>query len=383
MRLRPHVLGALIRKDASRLLHNGPALMLLGLFVLVAILVASSGLLEAQTRDTSASQGSSHAAWIVYWEPSDWIEHLKFRAPEELAIRFIAAGEVDTDAYPPNICVIELRPLVRDPGRQQIRHHVQYRFPGSDPSVLWPVTRWFLSASIEHFAEMPQFFETIKPLAPVARAEAARAALERTSIADVLSPTLIGVALLTSIQFFAACGLLVSLTAQERERGALRALLLTPATYGEFVVSKAMLHGGLALSISAIVMTALQPAVLNSVLFWSTTAATTCGYFAVGLLIASFANNQTAPNLLSFAYLLLIGTLNLLGSRLEAFQFLSALTFERYGLLFTLASLNNPDISAQDSLNVLRSTGFRMLTLLSVGLLCAATFVGSRRLRSA
>ncbi|MEM6673142.1 MAG: ABC transporter permease subunit [Planctomycetota bacterium] len=380
MRLRPHVVLALARKDVSRLVRNGPALMLLGLFVLVAFLAASSGLVDEEQGD-APSAASAASSWIVYWEDDEWVELLKHRAPPELGIQFFAASELSGGGdYPPGTCIIELRPRMVDRGRKQIRRQVRYRYPGSDPAVLWPVTRWFLSVSIEHFGDMPQLFETIQPLEPPTGADRARAALERVSVADVLNLSLLGTALLTTILFFAACGLLVSLTAQERERGALRALLLTPATFFEYVLAKGIVHGALALLTSALVVAALQPAALTSLLYWSTMFALTCGYFAVGLLISSFAKNQTAPNLLSFAYLMAIGALNLLAFRFEAFQALSALTFERYGLAFTLASLNDPHLSLEASLNLMRTQEFRTLVLLTSGLLVLAFVVGSRRL---
>ncbi|MEM9380508.1 MAG: hypothetical protein AAGB93_11215 [Planctomycetota bacterium] len=381
MRLRPHVVTALVRKDVARLVRNGPALMLLGLFVLVAFLSASSGIVEEERRD-STSAGEPGGSWIVYWQDGPWVELLKKRAPVELAIRFVEASEVTPAGYPPNACIIELRPPMIDRGRGQVRRQVRYRHPGTDPAVLWPVTRWFLSVSIEHFGEMPQLFETIQPLAPPTGAERRRAALEQVSMADVLSLSLLGTALLTSILFFAACGLMVSLTAQERERGALRALLLTPATFFEFVLAKAAVHFALALGASTLVMAALRPAVLSSPLFWATLIAVTTGYFAIGLLIAAFARNQAAPNLLSFAYLMAIGALNLLGVRFEAFQSLSSFTFERHGLVLTLTSLNNPGLDLASSLAVVRSTDFRMLTLLVSGLLLVAFFVGSKKMQS-
>lgn len=380
MRLRPHVVRALVRKDVARLLRNGPAFMLIGLFVVVAVLLASSGLVPDEPQQ-SAPSAAPEASWIVYWEDSEWIRRLEQRAPPELDITFVDASKLRSFSYPPNTCVIEIRSLLLDEQRRQMRRHVQYRYPGSDPSVLFPVTRWFLSASLEHFGNVPQLFETIQPLAPPTESEDRRDALEEVSVADVLSPSLIGTVLLTTVLFFTACGLLVSLTAQERERGALRALLLTPATYFEFVLAKFVVHGGLALGTCALVMAALQPAVLGSVLFWGTVFASTCGYFAVGLLIASFARNQAAPNLLSFAYLMLIGALNLLSQRFEAFQFVSALTFERYGLVLTLASLDHPELTAAQSLDAMRSPDFRMLVLLSAGLLLIAAFVGARRMR--
>ncbi|MEM8712913.1 MAG: ABC transporter permease subunit [Planctomycetota bacterium] len=384
MRLRPYIIGALLKKDIARLLRNGPALMLIGLVVIVSLLAGSSGIAEpANPQQASRVAAGDALSWIVYWEDSPWVEQLKLRAPDELRIKFVEGEPNKVPDYPPNVCVVELRPEMIDRGRGQIRRQVRYRYPGSDPAVLWPVTRWFLSVSLEHFADMPQLFETIQPLAPPAggqRSGTGQSALERLSVADVLSLPLIGTALLTTILFFSACGLLVTMTAQERERGALRALLLTPATYFEFVVSKGILHGALALGGSAVVVAALLPSALTSLLFWGTIVTLTCGYFSVGLLLAAFARSQAAPNLLSFAYMLFVGALNLLGARLESFQHLSSLTFERYGLMFTITSLTHRDLGAADSLGLMRSTPFQAMVLLVCGLLAIATFVGSKRL---
>ncbi len=383
MRLRLYVLRTLVWKDVARLVRNGPALMLLGLLVLVAFLVGSSGLVQDEAPEESATARAVPGATIVYWEEDDWVRDLRSRAPESLGIRFLDFAAIGSEDYTGSSCVIELRPSVYDAEADVNRRQVRYRYPGSDPTVLWPVTRWFLSASVAHFGEEPRFFETVQPLQPPPTKSApARSALEDVTVADLVSLPLVGTALLTTIQFFAACGLLVSLTAQERERGALRALLSTPATFFELVLAKGVVHGGLALGTSALVVGALRPAVLGSPLFWATMLPLTAGYFAVGLLIASFAKNQAAPNLLSFAYLLMIGALNLMGVRFEAFRFLSSLTFERYGLLFTLTSLSNPDLGVLASLRVMLTTDFPKLVMLSTGLLLIGGFVGSRRMRA-
>ncbi|MEO1530059.1 MAG: hypothetical protein AAFX06_31990 [Planctomycetota bacterium] len=385
--MRPYIVAALVRKDFARLVRNGPALMLLGMFVLVGILVASSGLANDTKQSDSAEstpESTRGASWIVYLknEDPDWIRLLKRRTPREFDLRFVEVAQFDADAYPTNVCVIELHEPRFFDDRQQVRRPIHYRYPGADPEVLWPVSRWFLSVSLEHFGKMGQFFETSQPLTQPTQANTTRTALENVSIADILSVTLIGTALLTTIQFFSACGLLVSLTAQERERGALRALLLTPANYFEFIASKAVVHMGLALATSAFVVAAIQPATLGSPLLWGTMIGQTCGYFSVGLLIASFAKNQAAPNLLTFGYLLAIGTLYLLAYRFQSFQILSALTFERYGLLLTITSLNLADLSLESSLSAMRSLPFRMLILLSGGLFLIATALGSSRLRA-
>ena len=103
MRIRPSLIFALARKDIARLLRNGPALMLLGLFIVVSLLFASSGLVEEKDQESVTSTPTEQRAlsWIVYWDDSPWIEFLKERAPEKLAIRFVAASQIDTDAYPP------------------------------------------------------------------------------------------------------------------------------------------------------------------------------------------------------------------------------------------------------------------------------------------
>ncbi len=385
MKLRPHVLRALVRKDVARLLRNGPALMMLGLLVIVAFVTASSGLVE-EAHAAPAAAEREPIPWIVYWDDNDWIRTLKRRARGRIELRFVDATELGSDPYPPDALVIEVRQPVLDRrngvGRGVTRQHIRYRYPGSDPNALWPVTRWFLSASTAYFGEIPQFLETIEPITPPTRAQRTQAALESVSIADVLSLPLIATALLTMIQFFGACGLLVSLTAQERERGTLRALLLTPASFFEFMFSKALVHGGLAIGTSALAISALQPAALSSPLFWTTMVVMTCGYLAVGTLITSFAKNQAAPNLLSFAYLLVVGAMNLLAHRFEAFQFLSSLSFERYGLLFTIASLEQATSETASTASLLGSRQFFMFALIAIGLLLIATFVGQRRMRA-
>ncbi len=389
MKLRPYVILALARKDLARLIRNGPALMLLGLFVIVAILLASSGLVEetpqpqVPQQEQTNSKETREAAWIVYEQDDDkgWINLLKRRAPKELGIRFVEREQITEEDIPPDLCVIQIRKPMYFKDRDAMRRLIQYRHPGSDPNVLWPVSRWFLSVSLEHFGKMPQFFETIESVQLPAQEGGSRAALENVSLADMLKISLIGTVLLTSIQFFAACGLLVSLAAQEREKGSLRALLLTPATYFEFVASKALVHGGLAIGTSVLVVLAINLSVLASLLFWTTIFLATMGYFALGLLITSFAKNQTAPNLLSFTYLLAIGTLNLLSMRFEVFQLLSALTFERYGLVFTYLSLNSGGVGLEASLAVMRLPGFLIMATLCLGLFLLATAIGARRLR--
>ena len=134
MRFRPHVLRTLVMKDVARLLRNGPALMLLGLMVVVALLVGSSGIVEDTESEVVAAETARKEAWFVYQEKNSWVEHLERRAPQELGLRFLAASEAPTP-YPANASVIELRSPLQDPGGF-VRQHVRYHYPGSDPLSL-------------------------------------------------------------------------------------------------------------------------------------------------------------------------------------------------------------------------------------------------------
>ena len=72
MRMRPSLIFALVRKDIARLLRTGPALMLLGLFIVVSLLFASSGLVEEKDQEnvTSTTTEKRALSWIVYWDDS-------------------------------------------------------------------------------------------------------------------------------------------------------------------------------------------------------------------------------------------------------------------------------------------------------------------------
>lgn len=394
MKFRPYVIHALIRKDAIRLVRNGPALMLLCLFVVFALLVASSGLTDGNSKSSEPTKkpqqlvSKGEKNWIIYDSNDDieWIEYLKRHSPKSLGIRFVNASDLNAETYPAGISVIEISPPSVVKGQRRLRRQIHYRYPGTDPNVLWPVSRWFLASSLKYFSQTPAFAESVSPLAVPeggsSRRKVLRATWEELSIADILNVPLIGTSLLTAIQFFSACGLLVSLTVQERSRGALRAVLLTPASFIEFVISKAIVHFGLAIGFSVLVVAALQPGALTSLLFWGTMVFQTGGYFSLGLLIASLTKSETAPNLLSFAYLLLIGTIHLLSMRFGLFQILAGLTIERYGLIFTITSLNAYNLTPSDSLRVMATPPFRMLILLSFSLLMVATITGARRMRT-
>ena len=115
MRLRPYVLRTLVWKDMARLVRNGPALMLLGLMVIVAFLVGSSGLVE-QGAAQPAVKKKAPSAMVLFWEDSEWVDYLKSKAPPELGIQFVAFADLGSENYRAGscVCLLYTSPSPRD-----------------------------------------------------------------------------------------------------------------------------------------------------------------------------------------------------------------------------------------------------------------------------
>lgn len=333
--MRASILIALLGKDAKRLSRNAPACLLLAFLVLIAVLVSATGPTLAPEPPPEAQAVPGAKCWIVYDAESPWVTRLRRTAPESLDVAFVDAsrfGGFADDAsipYPPGVSGIELR------GRTASgQEHVRYRHPGSDPSVLWPWARWFLSQSSAYFSGMPAFFEDVVPIAGPPRP-----AVEDLAVGDLLTVPLLATMLLLSTQFFAALALLVSFASQEREHGTLRAVALTRARPVELLVARYLFHAALSVGLCVIVVALLDGQILARPLFFATVTLTTLGFLAIGTLLASLARSHSAASLLSFAYLMGIGIVFFLSTKFAGFAVVREALFEPYALTFTLVSV--------------------------------------------
>ena len=121
---------------------------------------------------------------------------------------------------------------------------------------------------------------------------------------DLVKTEVIGTTLLLMVQFFACCHLLVSFTAEDRERKTLNALALSPAGLAEIMLSKAAFHLCLSLAGSALITVIISPAALTRPVLWVTIFITSVAMMSVGTCIATLARNQAAAGMLALCYMM-------------------------------------------------------------------------------
>jgi ABC-type transport system involved in multi-copper enzyme maturation permease subunit len=370
MIVRPHILRILLGKELRRFKKNPTAIMLFGLLTLIAVLMAAG----APRPDAGKSATQPATCWVVYWEQSPWIEHLQQRLPDQLPVRIVSESRIprvgDELLYPPGDCAIEVYANV--PDREGILHsRIRYRYSGADETMLWPYARWFWSATVEHFGNTPEFIQEVEPLTPRSSV-AAVSQLAHASISELFTVDLIGTMLLFVVQFFTCCHLLVAFTSQDRERGVLRALGLTPATPTELLMAKFIFHLGLSLAASGLIVGILRPQALAEPILWFTLICASLGFLAVGTIIVSLARTQATAGLLTLCYMLGTGVVFFLASELSTFALVQQAMFERYSFPLTFFSLRYP--------NQLPTTpGMAYLAVLVAIWMYAACYVFHRR----
>ena len=340
MTLRTEMIRVLLGRELLRLRKNPTPLFLLGLAVAIALLTAGS--VPRKMADTNRPAGST--CWIVYEQNDPWIEHLYVRLSRDPSFRFVHTVDLAHPGlridYPPGVCAIEIHTKAKD-GLDVGPLQIRYRHFGADDSVLWPFARRFWAVTTEHYGKLPRIVDEIAPIA--APAPATRATmLATTRISEVVTIELVGTILLFFVQFLCCCHLFVSFTSQDRERGTLSALALTPIHAGELLAAKSILHLGLSLGSSAAVIAILKPAALGTPGLWWTLFAASCGFLAVGTLITALSRTQSTAALLTLCYMLVSGVIFSLADEFSLFASLKQLMFENHSLTLTYVNLSRP-----------------------------------------
>lgn len=332
MMVRSSILQVLLAKERLRLRKQPMALMLLGLLAAVSILIATGG----PQLQGGADKSKVPTCWIVYDAENPWIQHLKQHLPERPPIKIVAASKMprrgEHFAYPSGDGALELY-------TQNRRHpRIVLRYPGQQPSILWPHTQWFWGETVAFIGETPAFDQVFVPIGR-SSPQSPSDILRQTSLSDLMTIEMIGSLLMFAVQFFCCVHLLISFTAQERERGTLLALALTPASLPEILLAKCLFHGGLSLAMCATIVAILKPVALAQPLLWITLLVTTIGFLSVGVLIASLAKTQATAALLTLCYMLGIALIFHLSRGWAAFAMVRELMFEHNGFLLVHASL--------------------------------------------
>ena len=331
MIVRPRFLKILFNREMLRLRKNPSALLLIGLLTAISLLLSLSRPAPKPVMN----------CWVVYADESPWIEQLRRTAQRNKQIRVVAMSDVksvsDWRVYPPTDCAIEI--LSEPPSKPVIR----FLYPGNDPNVLSPFLQWFWPATVEHFGSTPPFMQQTLPVTGSSRG-ATMERLKQSSLTDLMNEEFVATILLIIVLFVTCCHLQVSFTSQDRERGTLMALALSPATPTELLVSRYLFHLSLALSASVAIIGILRPTALGHLSLWLTIILASSGMVSVGTVIASLSRTQSAAGVLSLCYMLVGGVVFYLATKFSAFVTLKEASFEShcFPLLFLSLKQNLP-----------------------------------------
>ncbi len=166
--------------------------------------------------------------------------------------------------------------------------------------------------------------------------------LDDTSVADLVKTELIGSVMLLIVMFFSCCHLLVSFTAQDRERGTLTALALSPARTSEIMCAKFSFHMLMSVVGCTLITGILVPDALTRPVFWLALLMTSLGLMCVATCMTALVKTQSSAALLVLCYMLGGAMLFYLSTQFAAFGMIKRLSFESYSFPLIYLSLKHP-----------------------------------------
>jgi hypothetical protein len=290
-----------VQKEALRHAAHCGGLVMAVFLVLAAATLA----LVARGNGLGFVSGQVKVCYVDYWHEGQWIEYLEQHVPPDLTLHFrpvsaiAAAGE--TIYYPSGAGAIQIR--AAGDGTSGPLCKVWIWHPGDDPAGLARFEAWFWQESARYFRQQA----VLDAESGTAAQHLAMPALEveRSSLSGSADArTTGGMPLVLFAIFFPCVYLLPSWTCEERERGLLMAVALSPATGLEMLAARSMFYGLLALGLAVLVTGILSPAALGSGLLWITLLIAVLGALGVGSSLVSVARTQRTASLAALAYLL-------------------------------------------------------------------------------
>lgn len=347
--IRSRMIKILLDREFRRLRKNPSALMLLGLLSAVALLMATSRPVSNNDKQPGSS-GASQAAvdvWLIYEQRSVWLDHLAENLPDKPTIRIVHRDRVPIEngtwKLPAQDAAVEVvygEKFETNQGSAFGKVVLNGRYPGNDAEVLAPFWNWFWPTLTEYHTQGLRFEQSSEPLKT--KASDAPTSLEDTSVADLVTNELIATMLLLIVMFFACCHLLVSFTAQDRERGTLAALVLSPANTSEILLAKFIFHLLISLGGCLTIVAILKPIVLTQPVLWLVILLSSIGLMCVGTCIATLAKTQASAALLALCYMLGGTVLFYLSTKFTAFNFIKQLAFENYTFPLLFSTMKHP-----------------------------------------
>lgn len=332
--IRLSMLKILLGREFMRLKKNPSALLLLGMLAAVAVLMATSRPVDKPSKPVAEN------FWIIYDRETEWLKFLEEQRPEHPPIKILSRDRVTNGnaqgriALPPGDCGLEIKHEVEG-DHLKVRMTGLYFGPSSD--ILDPLMNWFWPKTVEFRERAVSFSFQAMPMGG-----RRPKSLDETSLSDLVKAEVVGTVLLLIVQFFTCCHLLVSFTSQDRERGTLTALVLSPARMSEILIARFVFHLMLSMIGSIAVVAILQPIALTRPILWITLLVTSVGLMSVGTCIATLAKTQASAALLGLCYMLGGAVLFYLSSKFTAFSLLKRGSFESYAFLLIYQTLKAP-----------------------------------------
>jgi ABC-2 type transporter len=349
-----YILKTLLHKELLRLLNNRGGLIMSGVMIIAAVFASAFG--DASFRISGT--GPTTVCYVDHWQDDGWVAHLRSHVPEHLGarIRFRSvASRRGTISYPPGTAGIQLRPV--DGGRFK----VWIWYPDGDGASTAPFEAWFWHETQRYLAQHAgvtppasaitangrdgrfwadahqRFAEQLTGhdlRVRVAEVERSRLKGQRVNLRSGAAMFLVLMALC-----FVCIFLMPSATAEERERGALLAQALSPASSLEILGAKLLFYPTLAVALASLVTGICRPAALRLPFFWLALGITALGTVGIGLTLSVLARTQRAASMSALSYMLAVALL-LLVSRANGLEFPAVVMIENHGPRMLLAALN-------------------------------------------
>lgn len=352
--IRRRIVRVLVGREFRRLKKNPTALLMLGFLLTLSLVIA--------VMKPRASAPEPLEVWIIYTEPAAWIEHLAENRPEEPEVRLVARADLAVFGgslqIPKGVCLADIRN-----GPNQTPITILGRYTGTDSSRMQPFWDWFWPTVTGFYASESRFQQKLIPLRPQNVSPRSGSA---SLTGDLFRAEFLASVLLFIVQFFCCGQLLVASVSQDRERGSLAALVLSPARISEILLARFLFHLALSLAGAVGIAGILAPAALTHLLFWTALLATSLGFLSVAVCITAVCRTQTTASLLLMGYMVGGGIFYFLSLQSAVVAPLTRFAFESYSLPLLYISLKT-------SLPLAETPGLLRLGLL-IGLWLAAAY---------
>jgi hypothetical protein len=342
--MRCHVLITLLHQEARRRLINRG-----GLVFVLALVVLSAGMTFVSTGTGFALASQVKICFVDYWHDGPWVEHLRGNLPQELEgqIQFRAIEQVaaagETIYYPAGAGAIQIRAAgdgisgdgpelwICDRGRGMAaacdsgRCKVWIWYPGTNESGMDRFEAWFWKESARYFRQRNGQPPAMDGPDSIPDLEVERSSLAGSADTHTTTTT----ALLLFPLFLTCVFLLPTWMCEDRERGLLLALALTPATFLELLAARSLFSALLGMGLGALVAAICCPAALGQVLFWVVLAVAALGAVGVGATIGSVASRPRTASLAALCYMAVVAAVMAVTHGM-GLSLLSALTLESH-----------------------------------------------------